>query len=102
MGGLGGSWAALGRHLGGLGAVLDRSWVVLGRHGSFKVILKPATPAFALLWGGPRVAKMKQNRTQDGPELKTKTKTKKDALEDRLGAVLGRSWVVLGAILGSL
>ena len=30
-----------------------------------------------------------------------KTKWKKDALEDRLGAVLGRSWVVLGAVLGS-
>ena len=30
-----------------------------------------------------------------------KTKWKKDALEDRLGAVLGRSWVVLGVVLGS-
>ena len=30
-----------------------------------------------------------------------KTKSKKEALEDRLGAVLGRSWVVLGAVLGS-
>ena len=31
-----------------------------------------------------------------------KTKSKKDALEDRLGAVLGRSWVVLGVVLGRL
>ena len=31
----------------------------------------------------------------------TKTMSKKDALEDRLGAVLGRSWVVLGVVLGS-
>ena len=30
-----------------------------------------------------------------------KTKSKKEALEDRLGAVLGRSWVVVGAILES-
>ena len=30
----------------------------------------------------------------------TKTKSKKDALEDRLGVVLGRFWVVLGAVLG--
>ena len=30
----------------------------------------------------------------------TKTKSKKDALEDRLGVVLGRCWVVLGAVLG--
>ena len=43
--------------------------------------------------------KWSQNRTQDGPKSKTKTKSKKEALEDRLGAVLGRSWVVLGAVL---
>ena len=36
------------------------------------------------------------NRTENAPKLKTKKKTKKEALEDRLGAVLGRSWVVLG------
>ena len=30
----------------------------------------------------------------------TKTKSKKDALEDRLGVVLGRFGVVLGAVLG--
>ena len=30
-----------------------------------------------------------------------KTKTKKEALEDRLGAVLDPSWVVLSAALGS-
>ena len=29
----------------------------------------------------------------------TKMKTKKEGLEDRLGAVLGRFWVVLGAVL---
>ena len=29
----------------------------------------------------------------------SKTKSKKDALEDRLGAVLVRFWVVLGAVL---
>ena len=44
--------------------------------------------------------KWSQNRTQDAPKSKLKTKTKKEALEDRLGAVLGRSWVVLGAVLG--
>ena len=30
----------------------------------------------------------------------TKTKMKKNGFEDRLGAVLGRFWVVLGAVLG--
>ena len=43
---------------------------------------------------------MEPQKGQDGPKSKTKTKRKK-ALEDRLGAVLGRSWVVLGAVLGS-
>ena len=38
FGGLGGSWAALGRLLGGLEAVLDRSWAALSRHGSLRVI----------------------------------------------------------------
>ena len=32
----------------------------------------------------------------------SKTRSKKDALEDRLGAVLGRFWVVLGAVLEGL
>ena len=32
----------------------------------------------------------------------SKTKTKKEALEDRLGRVLGRSWADLGPILGGL
>ena len=41
--------------------------------------------------------KSKTKRTQ----IETKTKTKKEAFEDRLGAVLGRSWVVLGAVVGS-
>ena len=31
----------------------------------------------------------------------SKTMSKNDALEDRLGAVLGRSWLVLGVVLGS-
>ena len=80
--------------------VLDRSWVVLGRHGSFRVILESASPCEPRHFDAQRGAKMSQNRTQDGPTSKTKMKTKKDALEDRLGAVLGRSWVVLGAVLG--
>ena len=32
----------------------------------------------------------------------SKTKTKKEALEDRLGRVLGRSWADLGPILAGL
>ena len=40
--------------------------------------------------------KWSQNRTQDGPKPKIKTMSEKADLEDRLGAVFGRSWVVLG------
>ena len=40
--------------------------------------------------------KWNQNRTQDGPKSKIKTRSKKADLEDRLGAVLGPSWVVFG------
>ena len=42
---------------------------------------------------------MKPKWSQDGPKSNTKTMMQKEALEDRLGAVLGRSWVVLGAVL---
>ena len=80
--------------MGGLGAVLGRSWVVLGRHGSFRVILEPTSCRDPRLLATQRGAKME-------PKSKTKTKSKKDALEDRLGAVLGRCWVVLGAVLRS-
>ena len=34
-------------------------------------------------------------------KIEVKNEDKKEELEDRLGAVLGRSWVVLGADLGS-
>ena len=41
LGGLGGSWAALGRLLGGSWGVLGASWAVLGRLAPFKLILEP-------------------------------------------------------------
>ena len=44
FGRLEGSWAALGRLLGGLEAVLDRSWAALSRHGSLRVVSGPARP----------------------------------------------------------
>ena len=46
-----------------------------------------------------REPRWSQNGTEDGPKSKTKTKTKKESLEDRLGVVLSRSWVVLGLVL---
>ena len=52
------------------------------------------------IWGAKGEPRWSQNGTQEAPKSKTKTQMKKDALEDRFGAVLGRSWVVLGAVLG--
>ena len=43
-----------------------------------------------------------QNGTKIVAKTMSKTKTKKEALEDRLGRVLGRSWADLGPILGGL
>ena len=53
-----GGWGPLGGLLGGLEAVLDRSWAALIGHGSSRVILEPAGPAAAVPLEGPRGAKM--------------------------------------------
>ena len=46
-------------------------------------------------------AKIDQNRTQNESKFKTIFKSEKVALQEPLGAVLGRSWGILGVILGS-
>ena len=104
----GGSWRGLGRLLeplggvwGGLGAVLDRSWAVLVVMGRFRLNKARCTPDLGHFLEPKRGPRWSQNATQEGPKSKTKTKMKKEGFEDRLGAVLGRFWVVLGAILGS-
>ena len=45
--------------------------------------------------------KIDQNRTQNESKFKMIFKSEKVALQERLGAVLGRSWGILEAILGS-
>ena len=45
--------------------------------------------------------KIDQNRTQNESKFKTMFKSEKVALQEHLGAVLGRSWDVLEAILGA-
>ena len=99
--GLGRYWAPLGGVLGGLGAVLDRSWAVLVVMGRFRLNRAGQAPDLAKFLERKRGPRWSQNATQEGPKSKTKTKMKKEGFEDRLGAVLGRSWVVLGAVLGS-
>ena len=51
--------------------------------------------------GSQRAPKGSQHRTQNRPKSKTKIDVKKTPLQDRLGAVLERSWVILEAILGA-
>ena len=100
---LGGLWRLLrhlGRLLGGLEAVLDRSWAALSRHGLLRAVLGPARPYEHPLLGVPRGTKMRPKSGPRRTKIEGKNEVEKDALEDRLGAVLGRSWVVLGAVLG--
>ena len=92
---------ALGGVLGGLGAVLDRSWAVLVVMGRFRPNKVGWAPQLGPILNCQRGPRWSQNATQEGPKSKTKTKMKKEGFEDRLGAVLGRSWVVLGVVLGS-
>ena len=106
LGGLFGVLEGLGRLLGGSWEVLGASWGRLGPSWVVRVVLSSTRSADARHLGRfwePKGAKMEpkwsQNRTQDGPKSKIKTRTKKEALEDRLEAVLARSWVVLGAVL---
>ena len=101
LGCLGGLLGGLGGILGGLGAVLDRSWAVLVVMGRFRLNKVGCPPDLAQFLEPKRGPRWSQNATQEGPKSKTKTKMKKEGFEDRLGAVLGRSWVVLGAVLGS-
>ena len=51
--------------------------------------------------GQPRAPKMRPKWVPRRTKLENKNEdVEKEALEDRLRAVLGRSWVVLGALLG--
>ena len=45
--------------------------------------------------------KTDQNGTKNGPKSKTNLDIEKEALQDRLGVVLGRSWIIFGRPLGS-
>ena len=51
--------------------------------------------------GATKGAQIDQNRTQNASKCKTIFKREKIALQEFLGSVLGRSWGILGAILGS-
>ena len=82
-------------------AVLNRSWAILVVIGRFRVNKVGQAPDLAQFLEPKRGPRWSQNATHEGPNSKTKTMMKTEGFEDRLGAVLGRSWVVLGAVLGS-
>ena len=102
---LGGSFWPLGASFWPLGGSFLASWKPLGASWIFWVILGPARrgggPPLGRFWspkGSQDEAKFRPKTDQNRCQKRSR---KKKALEDRLGAVLGRSWVVLGAVLGS-
>ena len=77
FGGLGGSWAALGRLLGGLEAVLDRSWAALSRHGLLKVVLEPTGSGDPRHLGAQRGGKRKPKWDPRGTKIDVKNDVEK-------------------------
>ena len=82
-------WAVLGRSWGGLGAQAD-VWSML------TVIWVPTW----LPKGAPKATKTEPKTIQNKPKSKTNFDIEKEALQDRLGAILGRSWPHLGVDFG--
>ena len=70
----------------------------MGRQESILLILEPAggndPRHLGALGGGQDEVKIGPKTDQDGPKSMSKMKMKKDSLQDRLGAILSRSWVV--------
>ena len=76
-----------------------------GKSSPLRIIFRASGALHAGAYGHAKGGQDKVNigphGTQDGATSKTKTETIEGALEDRLGAVLGRSWVEMDAVLGS-
>ena len=87
----------LGGVLEGLGVVLGGLEAVLGRHGSFRVILGPARPCDAPHLRGPRGAKMRPKWHPRRTKIDDKNEVEKKKL---LKIVLEPSWADLGSFWG--
>ena len=85
----------LGLSWGALGVLLGRSWAVLGRSGGAGRFLVDFLSDVGANLAPKRDSKSDQNGAQNRPKSKTNFDIEKEALQDRLGAVLGRSWLVL-------
>ena len=60
----------------------------------------PTTQTYRAQMGAFWEPKIDQNRTQNESKIKTMFKSEKNGLQEPLRAVLGRSWGILGGILG--
>ena len=94
----GGVWGGLGAPCGGSGAVLERSW----RPSCGKMIFGRFLVRFGFVLDAQGGGKWSPSWTQIGPKSKTEKKMRKEALQNRLGEVLGRSWSRLGTIWAEL
>ena len=99
---LGGSWRALGRYLGDLGKFwgdLGESWSGLGAILDHKGPIGPSLPyPWGTLWELKTAPKTIPKRLK----IEAKNQEEQNPIQDDLGPVWGRSWVVLGAILDRL
>ena len=96
---LGRSWSLLGRSWGGLGVSWEplgpswrRSKTTLSYHAKPDQLSDPSKLSHILFWGVILGAKIGQNGIQNESKFKTMFKSEKVALQEPLGAVLGRSW----------
>ena len=84
---------------------MEGSWARLGTSWVVRVVLSSTRSArrsnLGRCWGPKGSQDEAIFRPKTDQNRCRKRSRKKKALEDRLGAVLGRSWVVLGAVLGS-
>ena len=62
----------------------------------------PISTVRAHPWGAIWEAKSAPKRNQKQSKIEAKNQEAKKPIQDDLGPVLGRSWAVLGAILGRL
>ena len=98
---LGCSWGGLGASWAPLGPSWRRSKItqkLYAREERFQTRIRPVP---SLFWGSFLGPKIDQNRTQNESKFKTIFKSEKVGRQEPLGAVLGRSWDILEAILGS-
>ena len=95
------SWGALGATWAPLGSSWSRSKTTLKHHAKTDQLPDVKKVNLARLWRPILEPKIDQNGTQNESKIKTIVKSEKVALQELLGAALGRSRGILEAILAS-